>query len=175
MLMAARENLTLPQFDDLCTKGWYIRRRVERRQAREWAEAVDLRPPDPEQMLSTLSGGNQQKVVMAKWLRTKPQVLILDEPTSGVDVGAKATLHALIADAAAAGAAVLVCSSDADELAMLADRVLVLREGRIVKDLPREELTEHRLIQESHGRGMEAVIAAVAAHDVMTPQEESSQ
>jgi ABC-type sugar transport system ATPase subunit len=163
MTMSARENLTLPSFASLLGRLWNVRRRAERDEARKWAANVDLRPPDPERMLTTLSGGNQQKIVMAKWLRNKPAVLLLDEPTQGVDVGAKATLHRIIADAAAAGTAVLICSTDTEELADLADRVIVMRDGRISGEIAHEDLTEARLIGESQGRSAPPPIPANGA------------
>ena len=88
-----------------------------------------------------MSGGNQQKVILARWLRQNPQVLILDEPTQGVDVGAKAEIHALVDAAAEAGAAVLVASTESEELARLCDRVLVLRDGRITASLEGAQVT----------------------------------
>ena len=90
------------------------------------AAARSIRPP------ASLSGGNQQKVVFAKWLDAQPSVILLDDPTRGVDVGAKAEMHALIRSTAAAGAPVLICSTDIDELASLCDRVVVLHQGRVV-------------------------------------------
>ena len=106
-----------------------------------------MRPPDPERPLKLLSGGNQQKVVLAKWLRTEPRVLLLDEPTQGVDVGAKATIYEQIVAAARAGAGVLLCSSDTEELVLLCDRVLVLEGGRVVTEVPRASLSEVGLVR----------------------------
>jgi ribose transport system ATP-binding protein len=91
--------------------------------------------------LDALSGGNQQKVVIAKWLRLKPRVLLLDEPTQGVDVGAKASIHALLRQAADAGAAVVIASSDDEEIADTCDRALVLRDGRIAGELAGDALS----------------------------------
>jgi ABC-type sugar transport system ATPase subunit len=96
----------------------------------------------PEEAVRVLSGGNQQKVILARWLLAKPKVLIVDEPTRGVDVGAKAEMHALLEELARKGAAVLVISSDLPEVLSISDRVLVLREGRLTGELPREEATE---------------------------------
>ena len=110
-----------------------------------------MRPPDAERPLLNFSGGNQQKVVLAKWLRTKPKVLLLDEPTQGVDVGAKAAIYELVAQAAKGGAAVLVSSSETKELAAICDRVLVLRDGVVVAEIDRAALTEARLVRESLG------------------------
>ncbi len=109
---------------------------------------VGLRPPNPEQPLKLFSGGNQQKIVIAKWLRIRPRVLLLDEPTQGVDVGAKAAIYELILAAKRDGAGVLLCSSDTKELVQLCDRVLVLKDGRVISEVPRESLTEARLVRD---------------------------
>jgi ABC-type sugar transport system ATPase subunit len=101
--------------------------------------------------MDLFSGGNQQKVVLAKWLRNEPSVLLLDEPTQGVDVGAKASIYELVARAADQGAGVVISSSDTKELALLCDRVIVMRDGRVVAELSRDELTEARMVQESLG------------------------
>jgi ribose transport system ATP-binding protein len=98
-----------------------------------------------ERPFRTLSGGNQQKVLLAKWLRRKPRVLLLTEPTQGVDVGARATIHRLIADAAKEGTAVLMASTDTTELALTCDRVLVMRDGRVVAELSGGALTSDRI------------------------------
>ena len=143
-IRSVRENITLPRMGPFFRRG-RLSRRDEVRAAREWIERVDLRPPEPERTLETLSGGNQQKAVVARWLRTVPRALILDEPTQGVDVGAKATIYGLLAEAAAAGAAMLVCSSDTEELANVCDRVLVMRDGRFVAELAGETLTDSEI------------------------------
>jgi ABC-type sugar transport system ATPase subunit len=153
MTMSARENLTLPRLRTLRRRGGYLDRRAERVETNEWARTVDLRPRNAEQMLAQYSGGNQQKVVLAKWLRNEPRVLLLDEPTQGVDVGAKSAIYELIAQAARGGAAVLVSSSDSKELASICDRVLVMRDGVVGSQVPRGELTEARLVIECLGGG----------------------
>lgn len=152
MTLTARENLTLPRLSPLRRKvtGW-LDQRAERTEVRRWFRRVDVRPSDPERSLELFSGGNQQKVVLAKWLRTQPKVLLLDEPTQGVDVGAKAAIYELIEGAARDGAGVLVCSSDAKELAMICDRVLVLRKGSRVAELKGVELTEAALVRAELG------------------------
>ncbi len=98
-----------------------------------------------------LSGGNQQKVVIGRWLQSQPKVLILDEPTRGVDIGARAEIHRLIRSLAGRGMAVLVISSEPDELPDLCDRVLVMAEGRIVRELTGAEVTRHAIIEASYG------------------------
>ena len=113
-----------------------------------WVERIGLRPAEPERPLELFSGGNQQKVVLAKWLRNDPRVLLLDEPTQGVDVGAKAAIYALVREAAARDAAVLMASSDTAELASVCDRVLVMRDGTVSADVRGAHLTEERLVIE---------------------------
>jgi ribose transport system ATP-binding protein len=142
MTMSARENLTLPDLKPFW-KGGLLRRRAETSRTREWFERLSVRPAnavnDP---LSIFSGGNQQKILFGKWLSQKPSVFLLDEPTQGVDVGAKADLHRELITAAQAGAAVVVSSSDLEELADLCDRVLVIVDGRVSAELSGAELTE---------------------------------
>jgi ribose transport system ATP-binding protein len=151
MTWSARENLTLPSLASLSRRVGGVDRRAERAEAARWAQRLELMPPDPERRLELFSGGNQQKVVLGKWLRTAPRVLLLDEPTQGVDVGAKAAIYALIDEAAASGAAVLVASSDEAELALICGRVVVLRDGRAAAELHRDELDESRLVLEGLG------------------------
>ena len=141
-----RENLVLPRLSPLRRAFGRLDRRAERREACEWIGRVQVQPPEPERRLELFSGGNQQKVVLAKWLRNEPKVLLLDEPTQGVDVGAKATVYELIRQAAAAGTAVLVSSSDTAELAALADRVLVVRDGLIDAELSGDQIDEARSV-----------------------------
>ena len=142
MTMSARENLTLPDLKPFW-KGLRLRRRSETKLTTEWFERLSVRPAtavnDP---LSIFSGGNQQKILFGKWLSQHPSVFLLDEPTQGVDVGAKADLHRELVTAAHDGAAVVVSSSDLEELADLCDRVLVIVDGRISAVLQGAELTE---------------------------------
>ena len=141
--MRVRENVTLPVLQRF-SRGGRVRAAAEASAAQRATAGVDLRPPDPERRAHTLSGGNQQKVVLAKWLLTDAEVVMFDEPTRGVDVGAKTDLHRQIRALADAGKAVLVISSELPELLALADRVLVMREGRVVQHLAGTELTaEH--------------------------------
>ena len=151
MDMNVRENLTLPLMKPLRRAFGRLDRTAEQAQAHHWIATVGLLPPEPERPFKLLSGGNQQKVVLAKWLRTRPRVMLLDEPTQGVDVGAKAAIYELIAAAAHDGAAVLICSSDTEELVLLCDRVLVLEGGRRSTEIPRESLSEARLVREELG------------------------
>lgn len=146
-----RENLTLPWLNPFRRAFGYLAREKERDEVRNWIESLDIRPADPERQLQYLSGGNQQKVVIAKWLRLKPRVLILDEPTQGVDVGAKASIHMLLADIARAGTGILITSSEDEELVNVCDRVLVLRNGRLSAELNGSTLTQGHLLRASIG------------------------
>ncbi|WP_405010035.1 sugar ABC transporter ATP-binding protein [Kitasatospora sp. NBC_01539] len=151
MEMSVRENLTLPLMRPLRRAFGRLDGRAERALTRSWMQTVGLRPASPEQQLKLFSGGNQQKVVLAKWLRVRPRVLLLDEPTQGVDVGAIAAIYELVLAARRDGTAVLLCSSDTKELVSLCDRVLVLKDGRVVSEIPRASLTEERLIRDELG------------------------
>ncbi len=150
--MLARENITLPILSRLARWGWIDRSR-EQTEAREQSARVSVRDTALESPALTLSGGNQQKLVLAKWLAAKSTILILDEPTRGVDVGAKAELHAWIDRMASAGAAVLLISSELPELLNLSRRILVLREGRMAGELSREDADQERVMRLMAGVG----------------------
>ncbi|WP_426594783.1 sugar ABC transporter ATP-binding protein [Cellulomonas sp. McL0617] len=138
-------NITLSTFSRTATAS-FLDERSELRAAREQIDALDVRPSDPERSARTLSGGNQQKVLLARWLVHGCRVLLLDEPTRGVDVGARAEIYALIADLAKSGAAVVVVSSEIAEVIGLSDRILVISEGRVVHDGPATGIDEHRVL-----------------------------
>ncbi len=106
-----------------------------------------IKTPGPGAQVNTLSGGNQQKVALAKCLMTQPQVLLLDEPTRGIDVGAKAEIYALISELAADGAGIVMASSELPELLAMCDRILVLCEGRVTAELSRAEATQERIME----------------------------
>ena len=120
--------------------------RAERKRSAEVAESLDVRPAGVERLVRLLSGGNQQKVVLARWLLRGCRVLLLDEPTRGVDVGARAEIYALVRSLADSGVAVVVVSSEVEEVLGLADRVLVVREGRVVHEGPAGEIDESRVL-----------------------------
>ncbi|SDO20477.1 monosaccharide ABC transporter ATP-binding protein, CUT2 family [Nakamurella panacisegetis] len=124
----------------------FLRRRAERRAAVEQIRALDIRPADPDKPIRMLSGGNQQKAVLARWLERGCRVLLLDEPTRGVDVGARADIYAVIRRLADSGVAVVVVSSEVEEVLGLADRVLVMADGRIVHSGPAAEIDEHTVL-----------------------------
>jgi ribose transport system ATP-binding protein len=142
MTMSARENLTLPNLKPFW-KGGLLRRKSEVSTTRDWFKRLSVRPSDAvNEALGTFSGGNQQKILFGKWLSQRPTVFLLDEPTQGVDVGAKADLHRELVGAAEEGATVIVSSSDLEELADLCERVLVIVDGQISAELKGAELTE---------------------------------
>jgi ribose transport system ATP-binding protein len=134
MSWSLRENVTLPALSSRGPARWLGVRR-EAAEAKPWLERLQVVPSSPEASFASLSGGNQQKVVLARWLRCGASVLLLDEPTNGVDVGAKHALYEALATAAADGTALLIASGDAEELCAVCDRVLVFRGGRVVAEL----------------------------------------
>ena len=142
--MSLEENVTLTDLQRHTSRG-RLRHGRERAEVEDWLTKLDVRPPVAEAALDSLSGGNQQKIVLAKWLRTTPKVLLLDEPTQGVDVGAKASIHTLVRRAADEGAAVVVASSDDEEIEDTCDRVLVLRDGRLAGELVGDEVSMEAL------------------------------
>ncbi|MGW1550354.1 ATP-binding cassette domain-containing protein [Streptomyces sp. NPDC002346] len=124
----------------------FVRRRQERAMAQEYTDRLRVRTPSIEHEIGKLSGGNQQKVVLARWLAGKPRLLILDEPTRGIDIGAKAEIYQIIADLARDGVALLVISSELPEVLGLADRIAVMQNGRITGVLGRAEATEETIL-----------------------------
>jgi ribose transport system ATP-binding protein len=142
MNMTARENLTMPNLRPFW-KGLLLRRKLELARTSEWFTRLGVRPAGAfDEPLAIFSGGNQQKVLFGKWLSQEPSVFLLDEPTQGVDVGAKADLHRELRAAATEGAAVVISSSDLEELADLCGRVLVLVDGRVAAELVGGDVTE---------------------------------
>jgi ABC-type sugar transport system ATPase subunit len=130
----------------------FINFRAIHQVVRQLVERLSVRTPSLNQQVRNLSGGNQQKVVIARWLALNPKVLILDEPTRGVDVGAKAEIHALMSELAAQGMAILMISSELPEILGVSDRILVMREGRIVAEFNREEATQDLIMQAATGQ-----------------------
>ncbi|AXK32060.1 sugar ABC transporter ATP-binding protein [Streptomyces armeniacus] len=151
MEMSIERNIGLTGLDRL-GRGGLVRRAGERARATDWAARLRLKFDRLSDTAGVLSGGNQQKVVLAKWLATEPGVLIVDEPTRGIDVGTKAEVHRLLSTLAADGLAVLMVSSDLPEVLGMADRVLVMHEGRLVAEIPRAEATEESVMAAATGR-----------------------
>jgi len=146
LMHGGRFNFSLPMLERL-RRMLLIDTARERRLAREYFSRLDVKTPSIDVPVAALSGGNQQKIVLAKWLARESKVLIVDEPTRGVDVGAKAAIHALIDELAHAGLAVVLISSELPEVLNLSTRILVMRGGRLVGELDREEATQERLLR----------------------------
>ena len=144
--MSALENVTLPLLESVSTNSW-INGHDERALAQKYFDRLHVKLASPDAPASGLSGGNQQKLVLARWLAAGSRVLILDEPTRGVDVGAKAELHEWIDQLASDGHAILLISSELPELLHLSTRIIVLREGRIVGEVSRESATQESLLR----------------------------
>jgi rhamnose transport system ATP-binding protein len=125
----------------------FLTQAAEARAADTWAQRLEVKTNALDMEAATMSGGNQQKVVIAKWLATEPKLLIIDEPTRGIDVGTKAEVHRLLSELAGRGLAVLMISSELPEILGMADRVLVVCEGRLTADIPRDEATPERVMR----------------------------
>ena len=151
LTMTVRQNIALPNRRALSSPFGVLKRRRITEYAQDLADEVGLRPPKIDLEAGAYSGGNQQKVVVAKWLGREPKLIVLDEPTRGVDVGAKAEIHRLVRSLAEQGTAVLVISSDLPELLELSDTIHVVRDGRIVGSLPREVADESSVMALASG------------------------
>ncbi|MDT7724489.1 MAG: rhamnose transport system ATP-binding protein [Actinomycetota bacterium] len=148
--LSIERNASLARLKAVSGKG-IVSRSAERSLAREWADRLGLKSGALSDPVATLSGGNQQKVVLGKWLATEPSVLIVDEPTRGIDIGAKVEVHTLLSDLAAQGMAILLISSELPEVLGMADRVLVMHEGRITADLSKNEASEEAVMYAATG------------------------
>jgi len=147
---SVRANMSMAVLPRLRTRG-FVSRRAERVLANDYVGRLRVTTPDIETPVRALSGGNQQKTVLARWLATKPKVLILDEPTHGVDVGAKAEIHELIRGLAREGMAILFISSELPEILALSARIIVMREGRIAATLAHDEANERLVMLHATG------------------------
>lgn len=138
---AISQNITLPRLRAFRRSGW-LRRSLERREAVDWIEKLSIQPPNPEKLVTELSGGNAQKVILARWLSVARAGLVLAEPTAGVDIGAKSLIYSHLRAAAADGLPIIVCSTDAMDLEQLCTRVLVLADGRLKAELTGADIEE---------------------------------
>jgi len=159
------QNVTLPILPRLFPQ-LLIRSATERRVADRYTEQFNVRMVGVDQEVGALSGGNQQKVVLAKWLASEPRILILDEPTRGIDIGAKVEVHRIVSELAAAGLGIILISSDLPEVLAMSDRILVLHEGRITDEIARAEASQERVMFAATGNagaGLTSLEAAVRA------------
>ncbi|MBV7298329.1 sugar ABC transporter ATP-binding protein [Enterovibrio paralichthyis] len=145
LAMSCQDNITMAQLDRVSVIGWLLEGK-ESQVYKKYAEQLSIKAPDGSYPVGNLSGGNQQKVVIGKWLSTHPKILILDEPTRGIDVGSKSEIHALIRELARSGLAVLVISSEMPEILSVSDRILALYEGKVMEEFTAETVTENRLV-----------------------------
>lgn len=143
--MTLRPNITVSHLDHFAKFG-FMSYKAETTEAIEFIAALDIQTPSPEQEVINLSGGNQQKVLLARWLSIQPRILIADEPTRGIDVGAKGEIYALLHRLAEQGVAIILISSEMPEILGMSDRILVMHEGRLAGELSRAEATEEKIV-----------------------------
>ena len=146
-----RENITLPALSRYSTK-WLVSKNRESKRSAEMCEKLNVKAPSIETKAANLSGGNQQKVVLAKWLSLNPRLLIFDEPTRGIDVGAKAEIYQLMRDLAESGVAIMMISSDMEEILGESDRIAVMHEGKITGIVDRADATEEAIMKLAVGQ-----------------------
>jgi rhamnose transport system ATP-binding protein len=152
MPMSIATNITLPMLREYTSRFGLINRKTENATAERFRERLVIRSPTVQLTVDKLSGGNQQKVMLSKWLNTRPQLLILDEPTRGIDVGAKAEVHHMINNLTAEGLSIILISSDLPEVLAMSDRILVMREGRQMGIFNREEATQEAILTAAMGQ-----------------------
>ena len=148
--MDITSNITLPILDQFTRAGW-LDTGKETKEAKKYADMLDVRAPGLWKSVLQLSGGNQQKVVLAKWLATNPRILILDEPTRGIDVGAKASVHKFMSELASQGVGIIMISSELPEILGMSDRIIVMCEGGITAEFTRKEATQDKLLSAAVG------------------------
>jgi inositol transport system ATP-binding protein len=144
--LAIRANLSITAHDQISALRWFVDERKENALIETFKRKLNIRMTGPDQQVVKLSGGNQQKIVLARWLALKPKILIVDEPTRGIDVGAKIEVHNILIEMAKAGVAVLVVSSELPEVLALADRIVTMREGRVTGEIERARATQELLM-----------------------------
>jgi ribose transport system ATP-binding protein len=149
------ENITLGRLPEFA-RGGRLRKRREREAVMEWIRRLDVRPADPDRLYGLLSGGNQQKVLLAKWFGIQPRVVFMDDPTSGVDIGARHAIYDVIRDHAETGAGFVVCSSDIEDFVGVCDRVIALVEGRVAEELRGEQVRESEVLRAISGSAVAA-------------------
>jgi ribose transport system ATP-binding protein len=148
-------NISLPNLEHFAV-GYLVNHDHEQATAAQQSKTLNIRAPSVSSVTGTLSGGNQQKVVLAKWLAMSPKVMLFDEPTRGIDVGAKSEIYSLIRALSDAGVAVLMISSDMEEVIGVSDRILVMHEGRISGELNRDQFSEHQVMQLAVGKAVDS-------------------
>ncbi|MPN26167.1 Fructose import ATP-binding protein FruK [bioreactor metagenome] len=143
--LSVKENMTIALLPKLNFLG-FVRRKQQDALVKKYIDRLKIKTPSPEQVINNLSGGNQQKVLLARWMCMNPKLIILDEPTRGIDVGAKAEIEQLIQELAQSGIAVLMISSEIAELERNCDRIAVMREGRVVQQLKGDDISQNNIM-----------------------------
>src|SRR5699024_910119 len=146
-----KDNITLANFKGISKFG-IINSKKEVQQAERFRRELRIKTPSLKQKVKNLSGGNQQKVVLAKWLATNSQILIFDEPTRGIDVGAKQEIYKLMIDLAEEGKSIIMVSSDMEEILGMSDRIIVMYEGRITGEIERKEFSQEKIMKLASGQ-----------------------
>ncbi|AWI07425.1 sugar ABC transporter ATP-binding protein [Clostridium drakei] len=149
--MSVAQNMTLPNLNSYENKMKRIDKKSEKREVEEYIKKLSIKTPNQEQLVKNLSGGNQQKVILAKWLMRSPKILIVDEPTKGIDVGAKKEIYEVLNKLKSMGKAVIMISSDMAEILGVSDRVMVMHEGKVTGELKREEATQESIMKYAIG------------------------
>ncbi len=145
--LSVSDNMTISNLDSYQNKLFVLDKKKEASDVNDYIKKIRIKTPSPEQYIKNLSGGNQQKVILAKWLLTKPEVLIIDEPTRGIDVGAKKEIYELLNELKQSGKAIIMISSDMPEVLGISDRILVMSEGKITGEVSREEATQEKIMK----------------------------
>lgn len=156
---SVKDNMTLANLKDYCLLNQIVRVKDEQKIVDRQIKALRIKTPSRNKIVNSLSGGNQQKVIIAKWLLCNPDILILDEPTRGIDVGAKAEIHRIMSSLAAEGKAIIMISSEMPEILGMSDRVIVLHEGRITGEFSRDELDQEKIMLCATGHDKGEIIA----------------
>ena len=160
--MTVKQNVSLAGLSRHCRRMGVLSRRYEQEVTAEMIRRLNIKTPSASQVVHYLSGGNQQKVVLGKWLAMRPRMLLLDEPTRGIDVGAKEEIYELMEGLAETGVAILFVSSEMEEIMGMSDRVLVMHEGRLSGELARAELSEEAIMRLATGSVAGGVASGVA-------------
>jgi inositol transport system ATP-binding protein len=156
-VLPVRDNMMIASLPNYEKKGFLDKRLIESTYKQEKSR-LDIKSPSMHQLIRLLSGGNQQKVLVSRWLLTSPDILILDEPTRGIDVGAKAEIHKLMCKLAKDGKAIIMISSELPEILGMSDRILVMHEGRVGGIFERKDATQESIMQAATGHGLDAQI-----------------
>ena len=150
-MLQVRYNISISYLRSVCLGG-VIRKKLENKDVEREIDVLSIKTPTPKQPISSLSGGNQQKSIIARWLLTKPKILVLDEPTRGIDVGSKSEIHRIISELTQQGLSVILISSEMPEILGMSDRIIVVHEGKLVAEVSREEATQESLLHYAFGQ-----------------------